>query len=148
MKELEWFNDSEVTLASPVRLVGLWIHDPDNASQSSTQFMYGKDSRSYNIDIGGSTMVFAGREFPVTEFGEHRNDTFSVDVIIPHGPEYHSDREMLRNMVITRKTMCFRDNRGVVVYGTVGSLGEDHESHGSSFSFEVTRVHREIFEVG
>lgn len=148
MQALENFNDSEVVVAVPVRLVGLWIHDPIDPNQTSTQFMYGKDARGYSIDIGGSTMLFAGREFPVTEFGEHRNDTYSVKVMIPHGPEYHSDREMLRDMVLTRRTMCFRDNRGVVVYGTVGSLDEDHASAGSDFSFEVTRVHREIFEVG
>lgn len=148
MIELEHFNDSDVVVAEPVHLVGLWIHDPINPNQTSTQFKYGKDSRSYSIDIGGSSMFFAGREFPVTEFGEHRNDSYSVSVTIPHGPQYHAERELLRNTVLTRRTMCFRDNRGVVVYGTVGDLGEDHESHGSDFSFEVTRVHREIFEVG
>lgn len=148
MKELEHYNDSEVVLADPVRLEGLWIHDPINPSQTSVQFRYGKDSRGYSIDVGGSTHFFAGREFPVSEFGEHRSDSYSVKVVIPHGPTYHADREALRNTVLTRRTMCFRDNRGVVVYGTVGSLGEDHESHGSVFSFDVTRVHREVFEVG
>lgn len=148
MEELEGFNESEIIVSDPVRLVGLWIHDPINPSQTSTQFMYGKDSRGYDIDVGGSTRHFAGRVFPVTDFGEHQSDTFSVATMVPHGPEYHTEREMLRNLVLTKRTMCFRDNRGVVIYGTVGSLGEEYASDGSEFSFDVTRVHREIFEVG
>lgn len=148
MQELQWFNDSEVVVSAPVRLVGLWVHDPDNADQTSTNFLYGKDARSVAIELSSEMTSFAGREFGVTEFGEHRNDSLSVSVTIPHGPDYNSEREQLRFLVLGRRTMCYRDNRGVVMFGTVGSLGEDQESHGSVFGFEVNRVHRETFEVG
>lgn len=147
MEELQWLNDSEIVVSDPVRLVGLWVHDPDNADQTSTQFMYGKDARGYDIELTSEHMQFAGREFGVTEFGEHRNDSFSVSVTVPHGPTYNSDRATLREMVLARKTMCYRDNRGVVIFGTASGLGEAQESHGSVFDFEVTRVHQEIFEV-
>jgi hypothetical protein len=147
MQELQWSTDSDVMISDPVNLVGLWVHDPDNAEQTSTNFLYGKDARSVSIELNNERLVFAGREFGITEFGEHRDDTFAVSVTIPHGPSYNEDRETLRYLVLGRKTMCYRDNRGVVMFGTVGTLGEDQESHGSVFSFEVNRVHREVFEV-
>lgn len=147
MEELQWLNDSEVVVSDPVRLVGLWVHDPDNADQTSTQFMYGRDTRGYDIALTSEYMNFAGREFGVTEFGEHRNDGFSVGVVIPHGPDYNRDRAKLKEMVLCRKTMCYRDNRGVVIFGTASGLSEEQVSHGSDFSFEVIRVHQEIFEV-
>lgn len=147
MEELQWLNDSEVVVSDPVRLVGLWVHDPDDDHQTSTQFLYGRDTRSYGIELTSEHKKFAGREFGVTEFGEHRDDSFSVGVVIPHGPNYNEERALLRERVLSHKTMCFRDNRGVVIFGTVGSLEEDQVSHGSDFSFEVARVHREVFEV-
>lgn len=147
MQELSGYCDSPVEPADPVVLVGVWIHDPDAPQETSSNFVYGKDSRSYDIEVESNTIQLAGREFGVTNFGERREDSFSVDVLIPHGPSYNEDRDLLRELILARKTMVFRDNRGVVVFGTTDSLSESYESEGSGFSFEVTRVHKEIFEV-
>lgn len=147
MDPLESPRDSATEVADAVYLVGLWIHDPDSPQSTSTNFLYGKNSRGYDVSLSGGTLVLAGREFGVTNFGEHREDTFSVTVKIPHGPDYNEQRELLRSLVLSRKTMVFRDNRSVVVFGTCGSLSEGYESDGSDFSFEVNRVHKEIFEV-
>lgn len=147
MDELLNFNDSAIYVPDPVYLVGLWLHDPDDPSGTSVNYRFGRDLRSYSADVGGTQLLFAGREFGVTEFGEHRNDVFSIGLVIPHGDTYNEERRVLEELVLSRKTIVARDNRGVVIYGTVGDLPEEHESHGSSYSFEVTRVHRETFEV-
>lgn len=141
------FSDSIPVYSDPALFAGLWLHYPDDPQGSSTQFLIGRDLRSYNINVGGRQMTLAGREFPVSEFGEHRNDQFSVQVIIPHGPTYYSDREALREFSVSKRTVVARDNRGVVIFGTIGELDEDHRSEGSGFSFDVTRVHREEVRV-
>lgn len=147
MDDLLNYNDSDVVVPDPVYLIGLWLHDPDDPTGTSLNYQIGRDMRSYSAEVGGAQLVFAGREFPVTDFGEHRSDTFSIGLIIPNGDTYNEERRLLSELVLSRKTIVARDNRGVVIYGTVGDLPEEHESQGSSYSFEVTRVHRETFEV-
>lgn len=147
MQDLESSNDSDVVVSEPIQLVGLWIHDPDNPSQTSSNFLFGKDSRSLNKAVSSEYLEFAGREFGFTEFGEQSDHVFNVSVKIPEGPDYNEQRALLERLVLNRKTMCFRDNRSAVMFGTVSDLEEGYESYGSSLGFEVTRVHRETFEV-
>lgn len=141
------FSDSVPAFSDTVQFRGLWMHFPDNPRESSVNFLYGKDLRSYEIDVGGSQLVLAGRKFPVSEFGEHQKDLFKVQVVIPHGPEYEDHRQALREFATSKQTLVARDNRGVVLHGSMSSLSEDHQKEGSAFSFDVKRVHREEIRV-
>jgi len=140
---LESFTDSVTVSADAARFTGLWLHFPEDPQGTSTNFIYGRDLRSYSIDVGGKQLVLAGRKFQVTEFGEHQTDKFEVTVIIPHGPNYDSERRALRSFVTSKRTVVARDNRGTVVFGSISNLSEEHQSEGSSFGFEVNRIHRE-----
>lgn len=137
------YSDSLPVFGDPAIFTGLWLHFPDDPAASSTNFKIGRNLRSYSSDVGGRKLVLAGRVFPVVEFGEHAEDVFNVGVIIPHGPTYDSDRIDLREFAASKRTVVARDNRGVVIFGTIHSLDEDHIAEGSSFTFEVNRVHRE-----
>lgn len=146
-RDLETFSDSVVVSSDPARFAGLWIHFPEDPEGSSTNFLHGRDMRSYGIDVGGKQLVLAGRRFPVTEYGEHQSDQFEVTVVVPHGPNYDFERQNLRDFAESKKTVVARDNRGVVVFGTISGLSEDYVSQGSTFNFNVARVHREEIRV-
>jgi hypothetical protein len=137
------YSDSLAQYGDPAVFSGLWLHFPENPEGTSTNFRIGRNLRSYSSEVGGRSLVLAGRKFPVVEFGEHANDVFSVSVIIPHGPTYDSEREDLREFAASKRTVVARDNRGVVIFGSIHSLDEDHIAEGSTFTFEVNRVHRE-----
>lgn len=148
MTTFSTFEDSSpVTADDVLSLEGLWIHEPEDAQGTSTKFRFGRDLRGFEMDVGGSEQVFAGRRYPVIDYGEHQKDSFSVGVQILNGPSYHDERQVLRDFIEAKKTLVFRDNRGHAVFGAVGNLSEDHESWGSSFKFTVVRVHREITEI-
>lgn len=126
---------------------GLWIHFPESAQASSHNFLYGKNARSYGIELESTDLLFAGREFGVVEFGEHRTDSFDCDVKIPHGPDYYDERDHLRRFANSRTTVTVRDNRGHVIFGVITGCEEAHQDDGSDFSFSVQRVHRETWEI-
>lgn len=147
MTTFESYTDSVLVNADAAQFTGLWLHFPEDPQASSSNFIYGRDLRSYNINVGGRQLVLAGRKFQVTEFGEHQADQFDVSVIIPHGPSYDAERNLLRSFATSKRTVVARDNRGTVVFGAISDLSEDHQSEGSSFSFEVNRVHREEIRV-
>lgn len=143
-----YFQDSAAASTSTApTFKGLWIHYPENAQATSTNFLYGKNARSYEMELENTELRFAGREFRVVEFGEHRDDSFSCTVKIPHGPSYYSERDDLREFAASRSTVVVRDNRGHVVFGVIAGLAESYEDDGSDFTFEVLRVHRETWEI-
>lgn len=144
---LEKYTDSITVNTDAARFTGLWLHFPEDPAGTSSNFIYGRDLRSYSIDVGGKQIVLAGREFMITEFGEHRADEFEVQVIIPHGPNYDTERQLIRSFAASKRTVVARDNRGTVVFGSISNLSEDHQSEGSSFGFQVNRVHREEIRV-
>lgn len=148
MRNFTYFEDSPVEATPiPPTFEGLWIHYPTTPQASSRNFRFGKNARSYEFDIESSEMTFAGREFNVVEFGEHREDSFDCKVLIPHGPAYNEERDILRSFASSRATVVVRDNRGHVVFGAISSLSESHVHEGSDFTFTVNRVHREIWEI-
>lgn len=148
MRDFTYFQESEpVSTSEAPTFKGLWIHYPDNPQASSHNFLYGKNSRSYAFELENQELQFAGREFGVVEFGEHREDSFDCDVLIPHGGDYYEERDVLRKFAESRTTVVARDNRGHVVFGVIGSLSETYEDEGSGFGFEVVRVHQDVWEI-
>lgn len=139
----DFFTDSEANEGGPVALEGAWIHDPADAEGTVRQYRYGRDARSTSIDIGGTSMKFAGRTFPVVDYGEHQDNTYEVKIVVPHGPSYRTDLEALKAFAQSKTTLMFRDNRGRAMHGTMSGYSEADQSLGTEITFEMTRVHRE-----
>lgn len=139
----DFFTDSDTAAGGPLALEGAWIHEADDAQDTVRQYRYGKDARSTSIDIGGSSMKFAGRTFPVTEYGEHEDNEFDVKIDVPHGAGYRSGLEALRVFARSKTTLVFRDNRGRAMFGTMSGYSESDESAGVKVSCTFTRVHRQ-----
>lgn len=134
--------DSLVVEAT-LTLQGVWLHDPysaDTQAATAKQFKYGRSTRSTSIDLSSAQLIYAGRVYPVTEFGENQNDTYSVKLILPHGPTWASDVAAMEVFAQYRKTLCFRDNRGRKVFGTLSGYQEDDLDEGTSVAFTFTRV--------
>jgi hypothetical protein len=144
----EYFTDSTPTVADrELSLQGIWLHDPDDPAVTTRQFLYGKDNRSTAIDIKGVTQQFAGRVFPVTDFGEHEEEDLSVTVDIPHGPTHRIEEADLRAFAEMRRTLYLRDNRGRACYGTMSGYQQNDQAWGVTVGFKFGRVSLKIEEV-
>ncbi|QEQ93602.1 hypothetical protein SEA_ZUKO_24 [Streptomyces phage Zuko] len=144
----EFFQDSTPTVADrELDLDGVWLHDPADAANTARQFLYGKDSRSHTIDTAGTVQQFAGRTFPVTDFGEYETEDITVSVDIPHGPTHRTEQDDLRGFMEMKKTLFFRDNRGRAAYGTMSGFNQADQAWGANVGFKFGRVSYDIEEV-
>lgn len=133
------YSDS-AEITAGLDLQGVWIHDPLDPEGTSTQFLYGRSSRSDQVDALGSSQFYAGRQFPVTDYGEHEQDTWSVTLVVPHGPDWGTQISVIRDFAQAKRTLCVRDNRGRVYFGTISGFGRDDQHIGTTVSFDVQRV--------
>lgn len=144
----EFFTDSTPAVAdSELELQGIWLHDPADDEVTVRQFLYGKDNRSTSLDTKGTVQQFAGRTFPVTDFGEHEEEDISATVDIPHGPTHRTEEADLRAFMEMKKTLFFRDNRGRACYGTMSGYQQSDQAWGVTVGFKFGRVSYDIEEV-
>lgn len=134
------YTDSDpvtVTLA----LEGVWVHDPDDPAGTIRSFRYGKAARSGTLDVAEQESVYAGREFPVVDFGEFTSERYDVRVDVPFGPTWAADVAALKAFILARKPVTFRDNRGRTVSPSrlTGYREQDVET-GTQVSFTVARM--------
>lgn len=144
----EFFTNSTPTVAdSELEIQGVWLHDPADDEVTVRQFLYGKDSRSTSIDTITTSQRFAGRTFPVIDYGEHEDEEFTVTVDIPHGPTHRTEESDLRGFMELKKTLFFRDNRGRAAYGTMSGYNQADQAWGVTVGFKFARVSYDIEEV-
>lgn len=144
----QFFSDSTPTQADrALELQGVWIHDPADAATTVKQFLYGKDARSTAIDTTATVQQFAGRTFPVTDFGEYELEDISLTVDIPHGPTHRTEEDNLRTFMEMKKTLFLRDNRGRAAYGTMSGYNQADQAWGVTVGFKFGRVSFDIEEV-
>lgn len=121
-------------------LIGVWIHDPDDPEATIRAYPYGASSRERTVDTMPTGNHYAGRAFPVVDFGEFEGEAVSVSVQIPHGATWREDVVQARALMSRRQTMLYRDNRGRVVPGTLSGYRETDQEWGTLVAFTVTRV--------
>lgn len=139
------FTDSpSVTGSLPIR--GVWIHDPDSPDETLRNFAYGANQRSDTFDPMGAGSFFAGRSAPVFDYGDPVGETYDLTIDIPYGDTHDEDLTLLRTFAKNRKPVWIRDNRGRVLYGTIGSLKIADTAFGEQAVFTVTSAHRTITE--
>ena len=134
------YADSEPATTS-ISFMGVWIHDPTDAEGTVRTYVYGADSRDTAVDVEASGTQYAGRAFPVVDFGEGETQTETIRIVIPHGPSYQEDLEALKAWARLRRTLHLRDNRGRNLRGTMSALRLTDAGHGSDAQFSFGRVH-------
>jgi hypothetical protein len=128
-----------VTVVAPTFL-GVYIHDPVDPVGSLTPFLYSASLSVESVAGNANLLVFAGREFPVAEFGENTSRTVEVSVTIPFDEDWQAAVQDAAAYATFRGTLTFRDGRGRVVYGVVQSVKLTDRNEGTVVTFTVTQV--------
>jgi hypothetical protein len=140
------YTDSD-PVTEGLQLEGMWLHDPLDAEGTIYQFRYGRAARSASRDVEQEGLVFAGRRYPVVDYGEHQADEYGVRVQVHNGDDWAADLAALVDFAESRRTLHFRDNRGRAAYGTLQGHQESDETWGTTVSFTFSTVDHELDEV-
>jgi hypothetical protein len=134
---------AEITLG----LVGIWIHDPEDPEGTAVNYVYGAAAREHVVDAGGQGTLYAGRAFQVMEYGEHEEETLSINIQVPHGSTFASDLEALDVLARAKRTLWIRDNRGRSFAGTIAAYKVQDQKWGAAVAMTFGRVHYTVEEV-
>lgn len=118
-----------------LQLEGLWLHDPDDAEGTITQYRFGRATRSTSIDTKPEGITLAGRERPIFDFGEHTEQEYSIKIQMPETETTQEDLQTLIDFAEAKKTLYLRDNRGRAAYGIIDGFTIDDADWGSEVSF-------------
>lgn len=133
------YKDGE-PVAGSVTLEGVWLHDPDDPEGTARNYRFGKAARSGTLEVSQQDTQYAGREYPVTDFGPFTTERVDVRVDVPFGPAWAGDLAGLRAFVTARKAVMFRDNRGRALSPAVLSgLREQDVETGTQVTFQASR---------
>lgn len=122
-------------------LVGVWMHAPADPEVTERHFPFKKGDRAELLGVDAFELRFNGREFPIFEFGDGTSETVSGTIVIPHDELHDAGVQWWRDATLARRVICYRDNRGRVVFGSLGrgpSIADIAE--GTSVTFTVTRI--------
>lgn len=139
------YTDSDPVEAT-LDLTGKWLHDPLDPESTAYNFPYGPGSEA-SVDAAGVGTLYAGREFPVYDYGEHEEETLTASVQVPHGPTHATDLAALATFARAKRTLWFRDNRGRSAASTITSFKVKDERWGSLVSLTLARLDYAVEEV-
>jgi len=134
------YTDS-VPVTGSVKLAGVWLHDPLDPASTTRVYPGGADSREHAVDVDAAGTQYAGRVFPVVDYGEGESQVETIRLVVPHGVDYQATLEELDIWQRAKRTLHLRDNRGRNLQGTVSGLRFSDQPYGSDVSFTFTRVH-------
>lgn len=136
-------DSATATLSTPLALQGVWVHDPADPRGTVEQYAYGRAARSTGLEMSQQPQHFAGRQDPVTDYGEHRVITYQISIAVPHGSSWGDDLERLQWFAQARRVLVLRDNRGRGGHGSLSGYGETDQTWGTQVRFSFTVVDRE-----
>lgn len=133
------------TAAAP-SLMGVWVHDPDFAISTVSNFPYGNVGRTEGLSVESKALRYIGRALPVYDMGGFESQTLDIKILIPGGTSEQDTADWFRSAVRARRTLCYRDNRGRLTYGIITSISfeDKREGTGVSFAFETVDYREEI----
>lgn len=126
------------TTATP--LMGVWIHDPSSSEKTVRNFIYGNVGRTEGISVESAALRFVGRAQPVYDMGGFESQTLSISILIAAGADEQDQADWFREAVRNRRTLCYRDNRGRLTYGIIGSISFEDRRTGTGVSFTFNTV--------
>lgn len=105
------------TTATGVATVkGVLLHDPADPTGTIRSFRFNNDGAVDTVEVESASLAYAGRVYPVVEFGIGATRTVEVPTIMSKGP---GDAAALRVLVERRAVLCYRDSKGRKVYGVL-----------------------------
>lgn len=133
--------DSEIQTAT-LESKGVWVNIFDDPF-TLKQYLYTGGDTSQKRSVSSELLHFAGREFPVAEFGDAGNESVTVNMFAPTGPNYVTDIEFINNLVQVRETIVVRDARGRKIIGIASSAEMSDSQSGTNISLTVERTDQE-----
>lgn len=133
------YADSEAGTGT-LALQGVWIHDPLDPQETVEQYLYGGAARTARISPAQAGTRYAGRMYPVFDYGEFQDDDLQVSIVVPHGETWATEVADLEAFAQSRRTLCVRDNRGRLLFGTITGFTENDRRDGTAFGFTVVRT--------
>jgi len=128
-----------MTVTAPL-LTGVWVFDPTDAIATERNFIFA-EGRVESIDAGGVEIVLAGRQNPLVEYGEQTLVGLSLTVFLPFSEAHDAEVQYWRDVVTSRRAVCYRDNRERLVYGALkGELSIADGRAGTAIGVELRRV--------
>lgn len=126
---------SQSVTVTSAPLVGVWIHDPTNPPETISNFPYGNIGRTEGLTVQSSALSFIGRSLPVYDMGGNETHSLNIDILLPSGSDEQQLVEWFRKILWNRSVICYRDNRGRIVYGIIESLNLTDAREGTTVSF-------------
>lgn len=121
-------------------LEGVWLHLPEDPAGTAHNYRYGKAMRAASVEVVGAESIYAGRVFPVVDFGPYEREQVQARAHVPQGPNQATDLAALRSLMRARRPVLFRDGRGRMFLGTLSDHSEQDEAFGTTVQFTVSRV--------
>lgn len=112
-------------------LQGVWFFDPSSPRATSTQYLYGNVGRGEGLNVESAALQFIGRTSPVIDFGQSEGQTLALTFTIPYSDTHTAEVAGFRTLVRNRRTLCYRDNRGRILWGVLTGLGITDARHGT-----------------
>lgn len=131
---------SDTISATAPSFMGVWLHDPTDPAATLRNYLF-TDGRSERLAVDVARLVVHGRRRAIAEYGDRTDDGVSVTLRIPFGGDHDSLVEYLRDVVRNRRVICYRDNRGRVVFGVLlDGISPDDVRDGTTVGLEVSAV--------
>lgn len=127
--------ESDPTASYSVRLDGVWLHDPTDADDTSKEFRNRGQARTVSKKLDVSMMQFEGREYPVAEFGTAVSESVTFDELMFSDSD---DLASYRALVESKRTLCYRDDRGRKVFGIISDINETDHPVGAEVPISIT----------
>lgn len=121
-------------------LAGVWVHAIADPGESERAYAYQSGERGETIKVASSALRFIGRRYAVIEYGDEESHELKLAVKVPVDDEHDASVEALRQYTRGRRTLCYRDNRGRLIFGVIVSLALSDTRDGTNASFDFQRV--------
>lgn len=133
------FSDSDVKASTGPFFQGVTLHDPSDPEGTMVHYAHWRGGRMEESQVSAEFLQFAGRNFPVTSFGDPSSTNVNVTVTIPAGGGHDELVEALRRFLANREVLTYRDGRGRIIFGTIPSHNIEDRREGTDVTFSVTR---------
>lgn len=132
------FVDSEpVSVHISIERVAQIAPEDDLPSVIRLQYRRGEPTTlSAGIEPTGEQMNFAGRRYPVYEFGEFLTESYESSYSVRTQEEWNRIKELAKS----RKPVLYRDIRGNRFYGIISSLKFDQDWYSTDFTISFLRI--------
>lgn len=131
------------TITGP-SLTGVWVHDPVDADGTIRNYLFA-DGRVESIAPVSAELEVAGRVNPIVEFGEVTLVGLKVTIFAPFGSAHDVEVQWWRDAVEARRAICYRDNRGRLVYAALpGGIAPVDGRAGTALAVDLRRVDYDI----